>query len=425
MGIFNDGDKVQQWRYHVSEIMLLIPGEDKIVIPVERLNGMNIIDDFENNAFPLFKIELVLESSIYYKLLKNKNTEKIHLRVDKYFLYVDDSTPSYYQKFINDNFDLIMDEDTDDILKSLKEDENKFDYTSKIKSDKDELEKVDNKISLYLFKTDIIGGTKKNVNVILQNCNVTDAITYVSTQGNIKNILMAQPDNVTKYDTLMIPSMSVLKAYSFIDTYYGLYQEGSIIYFGLNYTYIIPYNGKCEAYTSNEIQNISIIVPKSNNATHSVNTGSLKKKVTDKFHYIIANYNSIGGRNESISNNYLEANNMKAIDVYSGEVNESSSDGLSKDGNFTRIYENKTENPFIASAYTAQTNAKSMIIDVRLENFDFTDFSPNKRFNVIFEDSNYTKKYKGNYILTYASHSFISEGADFALNSVITFKKEK
>ena len=73
--------------------------------------------------------------------------------------------------------------------------------------------------------------------------------------------------------------------------------------------------------------------------------------------------------------------------------------------------------------YTAQTNAKSDIISIRLQNFDISAFTPNKQFNVIFEDSKYTKKYNGKYILAGMSYSLNSEGNELLINGTIVLRK--
>ena len=73
--------------------------------------------------------------------------------------------------------------------------------------------------------------------------------------------------------------------------------------------------------------------------------------------------------------------------------------------------------------YSAQSNAKSDIISIRLQNFDVSNISPNKKFNIIFEDKKYTKEYSGKYILAAVTHNFLSEGADFMVDSVIVLRK--
>ena len=66
MAIFTAEDRFLKWNYKVEEINLLIPEQEPIQLPNERLVSISILHDYENNIFPLFRIELVLEPSRYY-----------------------------------------------------------------------------------------------------------------------------------------------------------------------------------------------------------------------------------------------------------------------------------------------------------------------------------------------------------------------
>lgn len=422
MSLFDVNSKLRKWKYTVKNIQLSIPGEENIVIPNERMKSISIMEDYEALYFPLFKIELILESEIYYKIIKNKNRCKIHLRIDRYFHSIDNSEKSAYRKFINSNFDLIIDEDTDDMQYSLKQEENKLDYENIIKSDMNELNQVDTVFSFYLFNSDIIDGTKKNVNKVLSNCNIVDAIAWIASTGKIKNLLMGQPDNIKIYDELLIPKMSILRALEYLDSYFGLYQKGSMIYFGLDYTYILPYTGKCKAYVNNEITDINMVVPKSSNLQYAHNCGELFKGNEHKKHYIVCDHETIDIRNDSISNNYLVANDIETIDSYTGESETFNTDAISKKGNFVRVHKNNTENPYIGTIYTAQTGARSKVVVISTQDYNIMDIAPNKQYSILFEDMKLTKKHNGLYILCNVNHSFIKEGEDFALRSIITFK---
>lgn len=425
MGVFNDTDRLLKWRYKVKDVYLIIPNsDDSYVIPTERLTGLSIEENYEEYFFPLLKVTLVLDSDLYYDILKHKNDCQLYFRIDKYY-NEEAEEPSLCKNCIDDVFDLILDENTEDMLRSLKEDENSSDYTSRVAStSEDGLEgKNNNGVDFYLFKSSV-EGTKKNVNKVLTKANVADAVAYLASVANLKNVVMAQPDNTTIYDELLIPPLSVLKALSFIDTYYGLYKKGSIIWFGLDYTYIIPYSGYCKAYVNNEKKITNIIIPKSTNTDHVSSLGTLVKKNDKKSNYIVADYSTLNINNESISNDYINANDIQVVDSYDEDSSTSESSAKSKKTNFIKIFENKTENPFIKTMYTAQTKAKSDVITVRLRDYDIAAISPNKRFNVIFEDSNYIKKYSGVYIIAGATHTFVLEGENLALDTILVLRKE-
>lgn len=421
MAIFDNTDKVQKWRYHVASLTLLIDGDSPVNIPSERVQGITITHDYLENYFPIIKLELILEADLYYLIMSKKNNCKISLRVDKYYHALDSKSKSIYRRFINDKFDLIMDENTEDMYLSLKTDEANMNYQSRTKKQLNQMEKANNHIALHLFKADVVNGTKVNVNKILSNCNVTDAIAYLATQGKINNLLMAPADNTEIYPVLLLPPASILKTFAFLDTYYGIYEKGSILYFGLDYTYIIPYSGECKAYYPNEVQNTTIIVPKGNDATHTSEMGTLNKGDGNNTAYIIADFKTIQILNSSISNNVLNANDIQVVDTASGSSDNANSKAIVQGKNVKRIFENKTENDYIASMYIAQTNALNTVIRLRAADYDVSALAPNKKFQILFEDSNYIRKYKKNYILVKEEHFFLKEGEDMVLDSVLTF----
>lgn len=423
MGIFDSIDKVQKWRYKPDTIELLIPGEKPQKIPNERLTGISIINNYEKNMFPVFKIEITLESSVYYKIIKYKNDVKIHLRIMKYFHRNDSRETSINHIAIDDLFQLILDDDSEDLLRSTKEDESRLNYQTMIKDDTNDMNMVDNSIEFFLYNADLIRGLKQNVNKILENATVTDAIVYICTLANIKNLIMTPPTNNTKYKNLILPVMTCGKSLQFIDTYYGIYNTGSMIYFGLEASYILKYGGGCTAYRKNEVQNTSIVVPNKISA-HTTEPGVLEK-IEDITNYIVADYRTIGSENRSISNDILYGNDVLFVDNYSGDITTTAS-GVNINGeNSVKVELNLTENPWIGETYIAQTSANSIVLPVRLMDYDIDMLTPNKRFNFIFEDAMLTKKYDGTYILANIEHTFIKDGDDLGLGSVAVFKKVK
>lgn len=423
--LFNKTNDFKQYRYHVNTIQVKIPGNEVISIDSERMIEFSIAHLYEYNMFPLFRVTMSLEASVYYKILKNKNDAKLYLRIDNYYTIIDNSDPSIYYSFINDTFDMIMDEGTDDMLAAQKESEASTNYSSITDKDTDDMRHIEDAIfSVYLFKEDVIKGTKTNITTVLKNATVTDAIAYCLTKGNIKNVIMAPPDNKKVYKELILPPLSINKELSFIDTYYGLYKEGTMIYFGLNYNYIIPYNGKCEAYISSAKSVISILVPDSSNS-HLSAEGELNYGTEEsKNIYLVASFHTINIENQSISNNYTTSNDVYMIDNYNGDTSQAKSSAVTKSGSTTKIIENSTENPYITTMFTAQNNALSTVIHLNIDNTNLSWLEPNRRYTVIFEDAKYANKYKGNYILAESLSTFIKDGLDFTINTEITLKHE-
>ena len=51
--------------------------------------------------------------------------------------------------------------------------------------------------------------------------------------------------------------------------------------------------------------------------------------------------------------------------------------------------------------------------------------TPNKKYNFLFEDSQLTAKYNGEYLLSYINFNLTQNGADISVDSVAVFKKTK
>ena len=272
MAVYDKDDKLQKWRYSTKELNLLIPGEKTIKIPKERLKGFEIIHDYEINMFPIFRIEIVLEPSLYYKIIKFKDKVKFHLRIQSYYTNQDSEEKSLKRDFINDTFDLILDDNSEDMDTSAREKEAKHDFTKIKATDENDPSKLNNKFEFFLFKSDTMVGMHRNVNDILHFVTVTDALAYVLSIADVKNVVMTPAHNTRNYNQLVIPPLTCTKAIAFIDTYYGIYRTGSMIYFDHDYSYILSYDGSCTAYRTNEIVRTNIIVPKkpSNHSTECV-----------------------------------------------------------------------------------------------------------------------------------------------------------
>lgn len=423
--IFNDSKGFRQYRYHVTLMEFLIPGKKKITIPPERMIRFNITHDYEGNAFPEFRVTIALESDLYYKILKYKNKGQFHLRIDTFYTGINDSNKSIYKKCINGKFDLIMDDDTDDMLEGQKKKESEMNYTSQKNAMINELRHSEDAIlNAYLYKSKLLDGTKTLIGKTLNEVTVTDAIVYCFKKAKLKDLIMAKPDNNSIYHKLQLPRMSMVQELAYIDSYYGLYKEGSLIYFDFDSNYIIPYNGKCEAYVKKKDTIVSILIPETDNS-HLTTEGILQHGSSkDKNYYIVGNPRTVDARNGSITNNYIMGNDAEFQDAYDGTTKTKKSSAKKRNKNFARIQTNRTENNYLPTTYASQTKALSTVINVDIGNCLITQLDPTKRIKVVFENTKYAKKYKGNYILSRVEYDFIKDGEDFMVAATATLKRE-
>ena len=152
-------------------------------------------------------------------------------------------------------------------------------------------------------------------------------------------------------------------------------------------------------------------------------SGEVYKKDNTTVNYIVGDYKTISIRNDSVSNDILRSNDIQFIDNLSGDVTSTVSGAKSKGVNSVKILENKTENSRLGDTYTAQTSSESIVITVKLYDYDLSAIAPNKRYKFIFEDPSLTQKYNGVYLISSVESTFINEGKDLALQSIALFKK--
>lgn len=484
MYLFGDNDKIEKWRYNINTVEISIPNEGVITIPTERFINFQIFEYYETHMFPIFYIKLSLEDYYYYMILKNKEDVQFHLRIDKYPTTLNDngtakSTINYADTntgiktgWINDYFSLIRDDDKDDMGRAQKEQEwikNYEERTTDTDPAKDDhaLNKEDNVVEFYLFNKNLVDATKTNICEVFSNVTITDVLMYLFKLVGIKNLLMAPPDNKKVYKELFIPKMSIMSAFRFIDTYYGIYSSGSYIYFGLKKAYVLPFSGKCNAFQKNEIKYTGIIIPYNLTSEHSSSPGTLKKKESKvKSRYIVADYRSFEARNLAVSNDYLNSNDIELVDAYSGQKTVSKTNAkknstttttsttstsnkkkntkkstpkkkktyslgkrnqslLTKQEKterktFVKQLENPTENSFYGTTYVARSDAMAVVISINCMDYDVAGIHLNKQFNIYFEDDEYYEKYKGSYAILSVTHGFTKMGEeDFQITTTL------
>ena len=244
MSFIETTDQFQKWKYKISEFYVLYPDGAQTEIQTNRIRSMSLIHLFETHLFPIFKFELVLSAQTYYKIIKNKKNVKFKLRVQKYFTEIDSDEKSLSRDWINDTFDLILDDDDFNSDETLLKEQKENDYDNIVNKElENDIFKVDNVMEFFLFKSELIDKLNTTVNAIISNATINDAIQYIATQSNLNNILMSPINNTKVYKELVIPPLKTKQAIRFLDTYYGLYNNGMMFYCDTidSTTYILSY----------------------------------------------------------------------------------------------------------------------------------------------------------------------------------------
>lgn len=412
MAIINSNDTYQRYSYILKELFIMIKGET-IKLQTERLESIMIINDYIYNLFPIMRIKVTIDADLYFKIVKNKEDVKFKIRVQKFYRKNMDNFPSgLYEDYFSKTFSLILDDEGEDFNSELR----KLQYGEKQTND---LFATKNTVEFFLFDSELMKTMKQTINIILKDGTVSSAIGYFASRLNITNLLMTKADNINTYDQLIIPPMKLSNALAYLDTFYGIHECGSIMYFGIERGYIIKYNGRCTAYEPNESKETTIIVPKTDSIMAN-NICQLQKAGQPKAKMIIADYNSLTFYDETVTKDILEGKEVRIINLYTGEIEdtlENDEDGRRK------IITNRGENTYFKSIYKAQMTSSEAVITAVFRDIDLTCILPNKKFNFVFDDILLSRKYKGTYILAKSDILLVRESNELRPTVTCVFRK--
>jgi len=415
MALFNPND-LKAWRYIVDSCIFLINGE-AISLDQRCITGIEIHNNYMKDVFPIFKINFMLESSVYYKVLNNKTNLKLKLKIQKYNKNYNGSERSLRKNYINDTFITI--DDTDDVDREVD-----LDLLEKIRgaSSDNEMNKYDTSLELYFYREETATGVKKQLNDILQNVNMSSILGYLFGESGIKNALVSPLENNKTYKVMHLPPLTINKMIAHLDAAYGFYKAGSMIFFGLDRTYILNFKGGCTAFERNEKKETCVFIPK----TTSVQNASGGTIETDpNKHCINWLYDQVNFQNASVSSDVIKGSDALVVKPSTAGKTKSSSKTTTNGNSNTAIIDDEAENPWLDTTFTAQSTANSLIIYGAMADIDVDALTPNKKFTLIFEDQALTNKYKGTYFLGKTMFKFVNDTAkgDFSIVASVEFRR--
>jgi hypothetical protein len=412
MNLLDEKDQIVFYKYRVKELYLLFEDEN-YKLNNSRLKDVIFIEDYIENLYPIFKVDIAVEKSVYMKIIKNKDTLKIKANIQKFYRIGDSSEKSVYYSYINDTFQLILDDDDDDLGKDAYEKE----FPD---GDEDKVDAIIVTMELFLFKKNTIKGSRTLLNKIFQKCTITNAIMYLLGRLGVTNVLMDKADNKTSYDELKLPPLTINEEFRFLDSYYGIHKHGTVTYFGLTRSYILRFYSTTNAYEKGEIEDVCFIIPKKGSSV--TDSYAMVDKAADKTkYYIIVDPDQFTPQTQSTTQSVLSAENITVVHSSSGEIEEDSSD--EGDSNNKKIIVAHGVNPYYTKMYRNIIRSAESVIEVFVKDCDISVLEPNKHYSFLFEDTSLAKKYKGKYFLCKKEAILSKQGTEFECGATLTLRK--
>lgn len=407
-------DEMKHYHYEVGAFYFSEEGA-KTKMKGYNLISFTVVNDYINNLFPIIQIRVSMDAVTYYNIVNAKSTVYVRLLLNKYTrkpgeassskLLKSDKAVCMCQKFI-----LIMDDDSNDMSKKMRE-ENRQAIGADVSKISEELGEQANIVEFYLFRSDLIKRSKKRINRIFKKANPTDGIAYIARKMCLDDFLMSPADNETDYEPFIIPPLKATDAIQYIDTFYGLYRSGSMLYFDVDASYLLKYEGACTAYRDGEQTDVTIIIPEAGSEA-AQELCQVKRGLN---YALIGDYRTIDFENRNTSGDVLHGENIHIVSAAQEKADSSASE-INK-----KIIVNRGPNKYLQSNFQHQKSSTKTVITVEFKDIDINALTPNKRFVFNFEDASLNAKYKGDFILTRCEYMLARAEADMSVVAKCTF----
>ena len=399
-------------RYVFENMDVIMPDGNNIKLNTSLIESMYIEKSYSTDIHPILRVRMPIEPLVWYNILKNKTKVKIRLRIVKY-VYYEDNTFNYKTMFINKVFGVIIEEDTPFLS------EKDYAKTQAIEGDTTPDDFADMK-NLYLFLEEDLKATKNPFSGNFSG-TMTDILTYLFSNANVNRVLMTPLDNKKHYDNVILSPTSLIGAINSLDEMYGFYNNGKLLFFDFNYTYLLDKSSKCTAWCRNEYTT-TVITVYDNDSTNNMKQG-IAFDQPKKTYYINASPSSIAISNKTMGNEHIDSNNIISVNNKDGNIKKIDTDVIQRGtGNYAFV-ENKYNNNFALSEQKLMIEENSIIINFSTEDIDIDALTPNKEIRVIFNDIQKNKKYGGSYRITKLYSMFQKQGDDFAPTVSIEIKR--
>lgn len=384
-------------------------GKDNIItLSDDDIISLSIIHDYDHTFFPIIRLRLYIDLPKLAYINEDPNNIMMSMCLNGAVYGINDDSTKPYTK-TGHTWYVAFGESSPmyGYIETKNNPYSKFDNYQMGEKRNDDLN-TNNKVPLtiYCYDKDLIRKTKQQVRSIYKNTSLSSVVEDMFTSCDIEHdpAFLESFDNNKMYDQILIPNLTFIDAISYIDTYYGLYNTGALLY---------SHRSGMMGLTSTRFQNDRIYVQvysyKSGNTFSGINeyiissTGLLGMSTPEQSVVIKSQTDLIQATNAQIFGS-LNVDDFKTVSAYLDETFTTDMPLIN-----TPPVMHKTKNEFIPSTYKARVDERNTRIDVSLNGYPYGETS--YCFQFIFDNPirgiNIDKLYRP----MYATHTFTNIGS--------------
>lgn len=360
-------------------------------IPSENIIYVLIESDYENQVLPIIYISVSVDTDLYGKIIKYKDTAKFYLNIQK---KNKNSITSISKETISGSFSYIASATNPNYTQELSGNSVGNSYK---------------RIMIGLVSIELTNKLRKSFNGIFNNI---DCNTLISMALEETNCIVEKPKYNDYYESLLIPPItSRYKLLEFIFNRNPFYDTNFRYFMDFEKSYLVSKNG--EAVDAGDGQLTSIIVDIRSITENEAYYEGIEIKNGAYYVYINPSDSNV------ILNEGIEkvANQIVAVDE-DEETSFIDLDINNTSGSTTKQMFIRTDNPFL---YKNEFETDTIIVEIIKKNIDGSIFTPNKCISV----NNYGEyaKYNGKFIIIYKREFYKCVAGEFILSCIVGLKK--
>lgn len=420
-------DKAYLCKYKVPSLIFM-KGDEKYVTDASSVLTIEKLDDYEFNLRSIIKISMRMDIRRKIWLMKNKKEITCKFEIDR--IGMDNTVEDYNtgsELIFNEEFGIYFNDDDEATDTKIMEERIAMNEDSDFLTNDISTEnyyETQNMLDIYLFPSKLLNASKNMFNDVLTEDTLQQFVGKILTvTKHPPKILMSKFENDEVYKELLCPALPAYKALIYLDQYYGFYKKGALIYYDVDCLYILNRNGKLTAKRDGEWGETTIMATKLDSSMPG--NGMIRKPGEQKYYAMVPEAN-INPQKPSTQNNASLGSEAKIVVTDDITVNVAEADQSYVDQrNESIAYQSKNDNKYSADMVKARMEENESIIYISGENLDIGAFTPNKVYNIVFEETTKQQKYGQNkYQLAYQYAIFKVESDQFmTCSNRVTLKR--
>ena len=422
------------FRYKIEDITLNIPEYGEYKVNPISVTQIILQKKFDTEIYPYFELTVVLPNKITRQMQEHNIDIKCNFHLvggySKAITDEDYSVDNYNeeeeiiwdQEVINQEFYVVISNGVNDITELNDESAEEEMYPEDEDLDEESYPQVmtesSRTIKMLLYNENYLAGIKDVINNVLRNATPMTAVMYILSKCGVKNVLFEKPTNNTSISELLLRPISAMENIDMIINNFSLHEGGTLLFFDLARAYCINKSTECKVWATNEMKKVHLMSMAKTAMQNALKEGC---GVVDNEGYINITPNSYNFKNPSVMSDRLYGSNMVTIDTETGNITKQQSEAETGSmGSSYNVYiSNGGDSSHTNILHTMREN--SVVAQFQFSNVDIDFFTPNKEFDVTF-DNEKLQKYQGKYRLSQAEFSLVGNGKTFSANALLTFK---